>query len=436
MGERRVAAVDLKGVRKRYGALVVADGIDLAIAHEELVCLLGPSGCGKTTTLRLIAGFMAPDEGSIVGRRPRAVPTRRHGAAGAAQHVDDLPELRALAAHDGRGERRLRADAARRRPGRDRAPGRAHPRRRQARRRCATATPASSPAASSSASRWPAPWWSSRETLLLDEPLSNLDTNLREEMRFEIRRLHDEFRYTTVYVTHDQAEAMTTADRIVVMNARPDRAGRAARGRLCSGRLRVRRPLHRRHQHSARHAGGRRRPLRPAADRCGNAGAAGAGRHPVSIRPDDVELARAAADGANAFDRHRAAPHLSRRPARLPARAAGRHPDPRRHAAARPCRGRQRRRRAPAADRNAAPCRADRRRRTGRADRRSARPRAALSRSLEACCSAWSALLLAVLVVLPLGWLAWFALTDAAGHPTPGQPRPPGHRPGAARPVR
>ena len=56
------------------------------------------------------------------------------------------------------------------------------------------------------------------ETLLLDEPLSNLDANLREEMRFEVRRLHDEFRYTTVYVTHDQTEAMTTADLIAVMN--------------------------------------------------------------------------------------------------------------------------------------------------------------------------------------------------------------------------
>src|SRR5438128_9066153 len=56
------------------------------------------------------------------------------------------------------------------------------------------------------------------ETLLLDEPLSNLDANLREEMRFEIRRLHDKYRYTTVYVTHDQSEAMTTADLIVVMN--------------------------------------------------------------------------------------------------------------------------------------------------------------------------------------------------------------------------
>src|SRR4051812_21339828 len=57
------------------------------------------------------------------------------------------------------------------------------------------------------------------ETLLLDEPLSNLDANLREEMRFEVRRLHDAYRYTTVYVTHDQAEALTTADLIAVMNA-------------------------------------------------------------------------------------------------------------------------------------------------------------------------------------------------------------------------
>src|SRR3954453_4714783 len=56
------------------------------------------------------------------------------------------------------------------------------------------------------------------QTLLLDEPLSNLDANLREEMRFEVRRLHDEYRYTTVYVTHDQSEAMTTADVIAVMN--------------------------------------------------------------------------------------------------------------------------------------------------------------------------------------------------------------------------
>src|SRR5262249_61698005 len=64
--------------------------------------------------------------------------------------------------------------------------------------------------------RAPAP---NPDTLLLDEPLSNLDANLRGDMRFEIRRLHEEFQYTSVYVTHDQVEAMTMADRIVVMNA-------------------------------------------------------------------------------------------------------------------------------------------------------------------------------------------------------------------------
>ena len=83
------------------------------------------------------------------------------------------------------------------------------------------------------------------ETLLLDEPLSNLDANLREEMRFEVRRLHDEYRYTTVYVTHDQSEAMTTADIIAVMNARQDRAGRLAGGDLRPAALGIRRALHR-----------------------------------------------------------------------------------------------------------------------------------------------------------------------------------------------
>ena len=86
------------------------------------------------------------------------------------------------------------------------------------------------------------------ETLLLDEPLSNLDANLREEMRFEIRRLHDEYRYTTVYVTHDQSEAMTTADLIAVMNAGTDRAARHAGGYLRPAALGIRRALHRRQQ--------------------------------------------------------------------------------------------------------------------------------------------------------------------------------------------
>ena len=88
------------------------------------------------------------------------------------------------------------------------------------------------------------------ETLLLDEPLSNLDANLREEMRFEIRRLHDEFGITSVYVTHDQGEAMVTADRVVVMNAGRDGAGRSAGGYLRSSGHALRRELHR-HEQSA-----------------------------------------------------------------------------------------------------------------------------------------------------------------------------------------
>ena len=96
------------------------------------------------------------------------------------------------------------------------------------------------------------------ETLLLDEPLSNLDANLREEMRFEIRRLHDEYRYTTVYVTHDQSEAMTTADLIAVMNGgRIDQLG-TPEDIYARPRIRIRRALHRRQQcdqgHRARRA--------------------------------------------------------------------------------------------------------------------------------------------------------------------------------------
>ena len=94
------------------------------------------------------------------------------------------------------------------------------------------------------------------ETLLLDEPLSNLDANLREEMRFEIRRLHDEYRYTTVYVTHDQSEAMTTADLIAVMNGgRIEQLG-TPEDIYARPRIRIRRALHRRQQ---RHQGHRAR---------------------------------------------------------------------------------------------------------------------------------------------------------------------------------
>ena len=130
------------------------------------------------------------------------------------------------------------------------------------------------------------------EILLLDEPLSNLDANLREEMRFEIRRLHDKYRYTTVYVTHDQAEAMTTANLIVVMNQGAIEQAGSPEDIYQKPAHRVRRALHRRHQHLqgalGRRRHGRLRPGPGTALRLGRVRAAGghrgigaAARHPA-----------------------------------------------------------------------------------------------------------------------------------------------------------
>ena len=197
---------------------VAVDDVSLRIEHGQLVCLLGPSGCGKTTTLRLIAGFIEPSAGEIVvGGKVLSSPAA-HGAAGRPQHVDDLPELRAVAAHDGGRERGLWPADPEDRQGHHRRQAARRSCRRRGSRRWPSAIPASCRAASSSACRSPARWWSSPRRCCSTSRSSNLDANLREEMRFEIRRLHDRYRYTTVYVTHDQSEAMTTADLIAVMN--------------------------------------------------------------------------------------------------------------------------------------------------------------------------------------------------------------------------
>jgi iron(III) transport system ATP-binding protein len=213
-----VAAVELRGLTKRFGDVTVVDRIDLTIAHGLLVCLLGPSGCGKTTMLRLLAGFIEPSDGEIrVGDRvvsspARTLPPEQRNMSMIFQSYALWPHmtvgenvgyglmLRKLDRDDSRRKveailRAIRLDAHI-----DRYPGELSggQQQRVALARALIVGP---------------------ETLLLDEPLSNLDANLREEMRFELRRLHDAYRYTTVYVTHDQAEAMTTADRIVVMNA-------------------------------------------------------------------------------------------------------------------------------------------------------------------------------------------------------------------------
>jgi iron(III) transport system ATP-binding protein len=213
-----LASVDLRGLTKRFGALAVVDDVSLRIDHGQLVCLLGPSGCGKTTTLRLLAGFLEPSDGEIlvgdrlVSSKARTLPPEQRKMSMIFQSYALWPHMTVTEnIVYGLRLRKMDRDAiakkldvilratklevlAQRYPG-ELSGGQQQ---RVALARALIVEP---------------------ETLLLDEPLSNLDANLREEMRFEIRRLHDEYRYTTVYVTHDQSEAMTTADLIAVMNA-------------------------------------------------------------------------------------------------------------------------------------------------------------------------------------------------------------------------
>jgi iron(III) transport system ATP-binding protein len=213
-----LASVELRGLTKRFGSHAVVDNVSLRIDHGQLVCLLGPSGCGKTTTLRLIAGFLEPSAGEInVGDRvvsssARTLPPEQRKMSMIFQSYALWPHM-TVAENIVYGLRLRKLDRdtiakklsaildttkletlAQRYPG-ELSGGQQQ---RVALARALIVEP---------------------ETLLLDEPLSNLDANLREEMRFEIRRLHDQYRYTTVYVTHDQSEAMTTADMIAVMNA-------------------------------------------------------------------------------------------------------------------------------------------------------------------------------------------------------------------------
>jgi iron(III) transport system ATP-binding protein len=209
--------VTLKELSKRYGDVGAVQGLSLTVEPGELVALLGPSGCGKTTTLRLVAGFLAPEAGEIwVGDRclssaASVVPPERRRMAMIFQSYALWPHMTVAqnVAYGLRFKRGLsRAD-------------RDH-RVREILRVVQLA---------GYESRYPAELSGGQqqrvavaralviepEILLLDEPLSNLDANLREEMRFEIRRLHEAFGITTLYVTHDQAEAMVISDRIAVL---------------------------------------------------------------------------------------------------------------------------------------------------------------------------------------------------------------------------
>ena len=209
-----MATIDLHRIVKRYGQTAVVHGIDLAIQDGEFVVLVGPSGCGKSTLLRMIAGLESVSDGEIRigGRRANEVPPQKRNISMVFQSYALFPHMTVKDNITfGPRVRREKPDETDEKLARaasilnlgaylERRPGQLSggQRQRVAMGRSIVRNP---------------------DLFLFDEPLSNLDAKLRVQMRTEIKALHHKFESTIVYVTHDQIEAMTMADRIVVMNA-------------------------------------------------------------------------------------------------------------------------------------------------------------------------------------------------------------------------
>lgn len=204
--------ISVRNLTKRFGSTTVLREISLEIAPQELFFLLGPSGCGKTTLLRLIAGFYQPDGGELRfgDRLMNDVPPHERNTGMVFQsyalwpHMTVLQnvayglEIRGVPAKEkadraNEALRMVRMEAYAQRSPNQLSGGQQQ---RVALARALVIRPA---------------------VLLLDEPLSNLDARLRLEMRDEIRRIHDETKITTVYVTHDQQESLSLADRMAVL---------------------------------------------------------------------------------------------------------------------------------------------------------------------------------------------------------------------------
>ena len=209
-----MAQLSLKGLTKRFGEVEAVCGVDLDVAHEEFVVLVGPSGCGKSTILRMIAGLEEATAGEIrIGERlVNNVAPRDRDIAMVFQNYALYPHktvhgniafaLRAKGLPKADVEQRVAQAAAvlgltdllARKPG-ELSGGQ---RQRVAMGRAIVRDPA---------------------VFLFDEPLSNLDAKLRAQTRLEIQKLHAELGVTSLFVTHDQVEAMTLAQRMIVMNA-------------------------------------------------------------------------------------------------------------------------------------------------------------------------------------------------------------------------
>src|SRR6266478_2489543 len=202
----------IQNLTKRFGATTALKEVSLEIRSQELFFLLGPSGCGKTTLLRLIAGFYQPDGGDLLfGDKPMAgVPPHRRNTGMVFQNYALWPhltvaenvvyglEVRSLSAAEKKARLAEALSIVQMEKFASHTPNQLSggQQQRVALARALVIKP---------------------DLLLLDEPLSNLDAKLRLEMREEIRRIHAQTRITTIYVTHDQKEALSLADRMAVM---------------------------------------------------------------------------------------------------------------------------------------------------------------------------------------------------------------------------
>ncbi|MCZ7656861.1 MAG: ABC transporter ATP-binding protein [Xanthobacteraceae bacterium] len=205
--------IDIQNVTKRFGSMAAANAVSLTVQEGELFTLLGPSGCGKTTLLRVVAGFNAPDEGDVLfaGQRVNDMPPHERGIGMVFQNFALWPHMTVFenAAYGLRLRRISRSDITARVNAvfdkvrlaglGERYPGQLSggQQQRVALARALVLNP---------------------KILLLDEPLSNLDAKVRVQVRQEIRKLQQELGITTMYVTHDQEEALTLSDQIAVFN--------------------------------------------------------------------------------------------------------------------------------------------------------------------------------------------------------------------------